>query len=87
MKKIYLIETISMFRLRYGVEADNETDAAALVAAGGEDLIEMSQEHLGEIGSSCWEIDKDEFVQIWDDDNDYAKSWTVEKKLKYINKA
>mgnify|MGYP003334379133 FL=1 len=48
---------------------------------------EFSQEHVGTNIFSSREIDKDEFLKLFDKDNAYLKSWSDEEKFKkMINK-
>jgi hypothetical protein len=88
--KLYLIETISMFRMRYVVEARSEEhamDEVTMHAAGGEcELKEFSQHHIDEVISSGRKLSEKEYMKLFDKDNDYLKSWSDEKKLEFINK-
>jgi len=46
----------------------------------------MSQEHLGEIPISNREITREEYLNIFNKDNDYLKSWTDDQKFNLINR-
>lgn len=82
----YLVETVSIFRMRYVVEANNASDAKDEVTMSvGEDFKEFSQLHLDEMISSTREIDKAEYLRMFDEDNVYLKDWTEEQKLDFIN--
>jgi len=88
-KKLYLVETISMFRLRYVVECKEEVhalDEVIMHATGGETLKEFSQQHLDEVISSSREISRIEYLDLFDKDNDYLSKWSEEQKMDYINK-
>ena len=89
-KKLYLIETVSMFRMRYVVEAKSEEhamDEVTMHASGGEhELVEFSQHHIDEVISSGRELTKDQFIELFDKDNDYLKSWKKKQKFEFINK-
>ena len=88
MSKLYLIETISMFRLRYVVECKEEEhalDAVTMHTTGGEIINEFSQQHLDEVISSSREISKIEYLDLFDKDNEYLKSWEDNQKLHYMN--
>ena len=89
-KKLYLVETISMFRQRYVVEAKEESDALDEVVMNvGEykdDWQEFSQKHLDEVITSSREISKKEYFKLHTKDNDYLKSWTDKEKLSFVNK-
>lgn len=82
----YLVETISMFRIRYVVEADNASDAKDEVTMNNGDLHEFSQLHLDELITSAREIDREEYLRLFDEDNDYLREWDEEHKLKWVNK-
>ena len=87
-KKLYIVETISMFRMRYVVEANEAEHAADEVVfkLGDSDLQEFSQYHVDEVITSTREITQEEYVKLFDTDNDYLKEWTVEQKLGFVNK-
>jgi hypothetical protein len=89
-KKLYLVETISIFRQRYVVEAREEEhalDEVVLNINGYEDnWKEFSQKHIEEVVTSSREVSKKEYLKLYNEDNDYAKSWSDEKKLSYVNK-
>jgi hypothetical protein len=78
----YLVETVSVFRMRYVVEAKNASDARDEVTMNvGDNFHEMSQLHLDEMISSTREIDTAEYLRIFDEDNVFMKDWTEEQKL------
>jgi hypothetical protein len=88
----YLVDTISMFRLRYVIECKEEEhalDEVTWVTTGGEvDLDvwqEFSQQHIGENIISSREITDEEYLDLFDKDNDYLKEWTIEQKMKFVN--
>ena len=85
----YLVETISMYRMRYAVEAESADAAKAYVSddvAGIYLLDEFSQLHLSEIVSSCRDISTEEYLRVFDEDNNYLKDWTDDQKLTFVNK-
>ena len=83
----YLVETISMFRMRYVIEALEETHACDEVVMNNSEgfLREFSQLHLDEIITSSREIDDAEYLRLFDRDNDYLKDWTDDQKLNAVN--
>lgn len=81
----YLVETISIFRMRYVVEANCAQDAANEVTMNDGTLKELSQKHLEEIITSTREINTEEYLRIFDQDNSYLKNWDNPKKLSYIS--
>jgi len=89
MKK-YLIETVSMFRIRYVVEAETEEHACdefLWLEKNKETFKEFSQKHIAENITSVWQLDTDsEYLELFDVDNEYLKSWTDEQKFDFINK-
>jgi len=93
MKKIetqwVLVETISTFRERYMVEVPVGTDQYgkdkadwALDTVTLEEAKEFSQEHLGETIVSHRVVTKEEALAMCDKDNDYARVWNDELKIK-----
>ena len=88
--KLYLVETISMFRHRYVVEAKNAEHAEEEVMcnvghAYQEDFEEFSQKHIEEIITSSREISELQYLQLFDKDNDYLKNWSRKQKYRFIN--
>lgn len=77
-----LVETVQMFRHRYVVEVPTGKAEWALDTVSMEEAKEFSQKHLGETISCHRVLDGlDELIKICDEDNDYVKSWPVEKKI------
>ena len=89
-KKLYLVEAISMFRQRYVVEAKEESDAldeVVMNAIGYKDgWQEFSQKHLDEVITSSREISKEEYLKLYNQDNDYVTAWSDDMKFRYVNK-
>jgi hypothetical protein len=92
MTKIVLVETISMFRHVYAVELnDDEPNEYALddVIDNINDsttLEEFAQKHIDETIFSYRNITEEEYINLFDEMNDYAASWTPEQKKQYIYK-
>ena len=93
MKKIetqwVLVETVSMFRERYMVEVPIGVDRYgkdkadwALDTVTLSEAKEFSQEHLGETIMSHRVVTKEEALALCDKENDYAKKWNDELKMK-----
>jgi hypothetical protein len=80
----YLVETVSQFRMRYVIECNDIIHAQDTVAC--EEAAEMSQEHLGEVIVSAREIDGQEYIRVFNEDNDYLSSWDDEQKFSFIHK-
>lgn len=82
----YLVETISMFRMRYVVEAECAEHAKDEVTMNNDgNLHEFSQHHLDEIITSTREIDREEYLRMFNEDNDYLQDWDEEQKFKFVN--
>jgi len=87
--QLVLVETISQCRNRYVVEVPvgiddfgNDKSLWALDTVTCEEAEEFSQKHVGETILSHRIIDKKEALRLFDEDNEYAKSWTKEHKIK-----
>ena len=89
MKKLVMVDCISQHRIRYVVEVEDDIDHALdEVVARDTDAYfeEFSQKYLGEIIISHREISKEEYLKIFNEDNDYLQQWAEEQKLRFINK-
>lgn len=91
-KKIYLVDTYSIFRVRYAVEAEEKSHALDAVTVniesfddGCPEWQELSQKHIAENIVDCREISKEEYIKLFDEENDYLKDWSEEKKMELIN--
>lgn len=81
----YLVETVSVFRMRYVVEANNASDARDEVTLNvGDNFHEFSQLHLDEMISSTREINDAEYLRMFDEDNVYLKDWDEEQKFRFV---
>jgi hypothetical protein len=85
MKKLVLVDAISSHRMRYVVEVEDVLEHA-LDTVVMQEATEFSQEHLGDQISSYREITEEEYLKIFDIDNDYLKDWDNEKKFNLITK-
>lgn len=87
-KKLYLVEVMSTFRMRYVVEAREEEHAHDEVVMNEHDpelLREFSQEHIGTQIFSSRELSATDYMELFDKDNGYLKSWPDAKKIEFIN--
>lgn len=93
MKKIetqwILVEAVSTFRERYMIEVPVGTDQYgkdkaewALDTVTLEEAKEFSQEHLGETIVSHRVVTREDALAMCDKENDYAKKWNDELKIK-----
>lgn len=86
-KKLYLVEVVSTFRMRYVVEAraeEHALDEVTMEEANSE-FEEFSQEHIGTHIFGSRELNEQEYFELFDKDNGYLKEWTVEQKKRFIN--
>ena len=81
-----MVETISVFRIRYVIDADEASHAADEVTMNDGNLKEFSQEHLDDVFSSVREIGPKEYIRMFDEDNKYLADWPRDRKLSFINK-
>ena len=87
-KKLVVVETINMIRMRYVVECDEEehaTDEVIMKKDSG-DFIEFSQQYLDEVIVSTRTISREDYIELFNKDNDYLASWGDEEKWRYVNK-
>ena len=85
MKKLVLVETISQYRVRYAIEVEDDIDHALdTVVWDGDTLEELSQKHMGEFPISHREITGEEYLQIFDKDNDGLKVLNEKQKKEFI---
>lgn len=83
--KTVLVETVSIFRMRYAVSIPEDAPiewASDTVVCN--EAAELSQEHLDETIVSSRVITDKEYIDIFDQDNAYLKDWSEEDKRKYI---
>lgn len=83
-----LVETVSMFRMRYMIEVPigvdrfgNDKSTWALDTVTMNEAKEFSQDHLGETIVSHRVVSKKEALKLCDIDNEYTKSWDKDQKI------
>lgn len=81
----YLVETISIHRIRYVIEAEEASHADDEVAMNDVEH-EFSQKHIDELITSTREITDEEYLKLFDEDNDYLAGWDEASKFKFVNK-
>jgi hypothetical protein len=86
-KKLYMVETVSIFRMRYVVEAREAEHAEdeVVMRLTSDDFKEFSQHHVDECITSTRQISATDFMDMFDKDNDYLAEWPVAKKMNFIN--
>jgi hypothetical protein len=82
--ELVMVECISTFRMRYVVEVPKGKKEWALDTVTMNEAEEFSQEHIGEQIVSHRVIGMTEYHRMFDEDNDYLKSWTDEQKERFI---
>jgi len=90
MTKIVMVDVLTSFRNRYAVELNDEDPAewavdTVVCEMHDVKLTEFSQYHIGDQVMSHREITKEEYLRMFDEDNDYLKDWTEKQKLSFIN--
>lgn len=85
--KLYLVETVSIFRMRYVVRAKESSHAEdeVLHELKSDKLKDFSQKHIDENILDTRIISEKEYLELFDKDNDYLKSWEKNKKMNFIN--
>ena len=84
--ELVLVECISVFRNRYVVEVPRGKQHWAADTVIMDESVEFSQKHIEENIISERVINDKEFIELFDKDNDYAKSWTIDQKRTLITK-
>ena len=88
MSKLVMVDVLSSFRIRYVVRANTVEDALdeVVMREVDTDFKEFSQKHLDPTAIiSHREITEEEYLRVFDEDNEYLKEWTDEQKTGFIN--
>jgi len=81
--KLFLVDAVSSFRNSYVVrakEASHASDTVVLEEAEG-----FGQQYLGESITRVQEITEEQYLQMFNEDNDYLMSWSDEQKREFIH--
>jgi hypothetical protein len=83
----FLVETISMFRIRYVIEDDRVEYAndPFVIDHDNQYFQEFSQEHIDELITSTRQIDDSEYLRLFNEDNQYLMDWSDEQKFSFVN--
>lgn len=81
-KEWVLVETVQMFRHCYMCEVPKGKTEWALDTVTMEEAKEFSQQHLGETIVSYRTLTMKEALELCDQDNDYARKWNDDHKIK-----
>lgn len=86
-KKIYVVETISMFRHTYYIRAKNSSDALDEFYFNKDKntFKEGSQRHLDEIHSDVRELSEEEFLSEFKRNEPCFSGIPQERKFEFIN--
>lgn len=93
MTKYVTVTTISQFKMRYVIPVDRLQEFNNKIPyekEWAEELVidnlleDFSQEHLGEVVIDSREISEEEMLNIFDDENNYLESWSMEHKLEWV---
>ena len=85
--KIFVVETVSIFKHTYYISAEEASHAEDEVVCRLDDatFTEGSQKHITETIVDTKTLTEDQFIELFDRENDYLKSWSKEQKLNMIN--
>jgi hypothetical protein len=85
--ELVLVETVSIFRIRYAVQVPKGKSDWALDTVTMEEALELSQEHVSENITSHRIISEEEYLRIFNEDNDYLRKISDEdKRNKFVTK-
>lgn len=76
--EMVLVETISQYRIRYIISVPVGKTDWALDTVTCDQAKEFSQQFVGESLLSSRVIDEEEMLELFVQDNAYAKSWSIE---------
>lgn len=82
---LYLVESISVFRIRHVVRAKNAEHAMDEVVCDDGNLREFSQKHIDCSIIDARKITAEEYLKIFDKDNGYLSTWSEDQKMGLIN--
>ena len=80
----YLVETVSIFRIRYVVDTENAEDAQDTVVMN--EAEEFSQKHVDENIIGCREVSDDDIPKLLFEDHPYLEQHGPEKAFEYVHK-
>ena len=79
----YLVETVSMFRMRYVIDCESAEHAKDEVTMG---MDEFGQKHLDEMIVSTRVVSDEEIPDLFFEDAPYLKDWGPERALQAVHK-
>lgn len=86
-KKLYVVESVSVFQHTYYIRANSESDAAdEFVCRKTEDtFMEGSQKYIDNLHTNIRELAEEDFIKEFDKENEYLQDWSDEQKYRFIN--
>lgn len=81
-----LVETVSVMRHRYVIETPDDHPEYALDVVTCDEAEEVSQHFVDELITSHRIVTDEEYLKMFDEDNDYLKRWSDTKKLSMITR-
>lgn len=82
-KNLYIIDTVSMFRMVYCIKANSQEEAERIFQNTSEP-VEFGQDYIGENMFGVAKVSTEEYLANFDEMNDYLKNISDERKLSYI---
>jgi hypothetical protein len=76
-----LVETVETVRMRYMVQVPKGNKDYALDTVIMREAKEFSQKYLDEVIVSHRVVNEDEILTMCNEDNEYCREWTDEKKI------
>jgi hypothetical protein len=83
---IYIVSAVSIFSLKFAVRARSAEHAMDTVVCDDGTVKELSQKHITIDVVDAVKATEEQYLETFDRDNDYMRSWTKEQKLNMINK-
>jgi hypothetical protein len=80
----YVVETVSMFRMRYVIECESAEHAKDTVSMN--EVEEFGQLHIDENIIGCREVVDSEIERLFFEDHPYLENWGPEKAHEYVHK-
>lgn len=79
-----MVETLTTFKIKHVVRATCIEHAKDQVIFG-KDIEEFSQKHINDSVWDAKEITQKQYLEMFDADNDYLRTWKPKQKMKFIN--
>jgi hypothetical protein len=80
----YVVETVSIFRMRYVIECESAEHAKDTVSMS--EAEEFGQLHIDENIIGCREVGDSEIERLFFEDHPYLENWGPEKAHEYVHK-